>query len=376
MHSKVFKIKQSIDIYEIPLDNSEEVNIQFYKINTREKISIQSSKKVSEFLAKIDGKTILSEICINAGLDINDCDNISFINFLIEKGILIESSHYENSDFYEMYNRQINYFDDLLVDKTGYEAQKLLEEQEVVIFGIGSVGASIAIHLVRSGVKRLTLIDYKKISISSIERHPYADKTTIGQYKTTALSNYLKRVNPNCSIICFNEKILPQSNIWNFISASASVVVNTADEPYIGHINVKLGRELWGKIPLYAAGGFDAHSMSTGEFIINGLTPCIDCYSNTFKKALKNWKPTYQSSDSLKRDNESNSLQPLIGGAAGIIPQSLFSASYATMSIINYLVGNIASKNKFSQRGEYILNKGIITWVQLEIQKGCAICGF
>lgn len=376
MYSKVFKIKQSIDIYEMPLNNADEIKIQFYKINTRDKITIQTHKKVSEFLAKIDGKTILSEIFRSLDIDVND-DNINLIEFLIKKGILVENSYYENDDLYNIYNRQINYFDDLLIDKTGYEAQKLLNDKEVVILGIGAVGSSIAIHLVRSGINKLTLIDYKKVSTASIERHPYADKATIGQYKTIALSNYLKKINPNCSITCLNEKIVPHTNVWSLIPTVASVVVNTADEPYIGHINVKLGRELWGMgIPLYAAGGFDAHSMSTGEFVINGLTPCIDCYSNTFKNALKNWKPTYQSLDSLKETHETNRFQPLVGGAGGLMSQSLFAASYAAINIINYLVGNTASKSKFSQRGEYIINKGIITWVQLEIQEGCSICGF
>ena len=42
---------------------------------------------------------------------------------------------------------------------------------------------------------------------------------------------------------------------------------------------------------MYVAGGFDAHSISTGEMIVPHVTSCIDCYWHTpFKNLHKDFE--------------------------------------------------------------------------------------
>lgn len=94
----------------------------------------------------------------------------------------------------------------------------------------------------------------------------------------------MKRVRLQLSI----KRILPSTDLKEIIPESAGFVINTADEPYIGHISIKLGRYLWGKgISMYVAGGFDAHLMSTGDFFVPGESVCVDCCSGHFTSALK-----------------------------------------------------------------------------------------
>lgn len=90
------------------------------------------------------------------------------------------------------------------------------------------------------------------------------------------------------------EKLIPTTNLSSIIPDDTDLIINTCDEPYIGHTSLKLGRYAQARaIPLYVSGGFDAHLMSSGELIFPPHTPCIDCAQNTFSKALKGWKPVY-----------------------------------------------------------------------------------
>lgn len=379
----VFKLKDSVDVYTFP-GEKDSIQIQFYKINTREKFTITVDPKVSVLLANLNGISTIPEIMQKLNYSYSALDSDELFNYLESRGVIakVSTSNPDDNPTLHRYSRQINYFDDLLDTQPGLSTQKKLTQKNVVILGSGAIGSSIAIHLVRSGVENITLVDYKRINLGHLARHLFVTKKTINQYKTDALKAYLLRINPRCHIKCINNKIKPNSSTYSFIHENTDLVVNTADEPYIGHITLKIGRELWEKdIALYVAGGFDAHLMSTGELIAKGISPCADCCSNTFKQALKNWKPTYAAeNDGLATNTNDISSKAkensfILGGAGGLASQALFSASYAAINIINYLIDNHKSSDKFTSRGEYILNKGKMTWIQLENQGGCNVCG-
>ena len=105
---------------------------------------------------------------------------------------------------------------------------------------------------------------------------------------------YLSRINSNLNVIGYEEKLIPSTDLSQWIDSDASLIINSCDEPYIGHTSLKVGRFAAERnIPFYVAGGFDAHLMSSGELIYPPLTPCIDCAQKTFTKSLEGWKPTY-----------------------------------------------------------------------------------
>jgi len=369
--SKIIKIKDSVDVYQIPVDEHSE-KLQFYKINTRERSSIRVAKEFSLILSKLDGKLSLGEVLEHCGFTVDETELSEIVEYLLEHGYAIST----DSDFtetismndMERYTRQINYFDDLVVTRPGVDSQRILANKSVVLIGCGAVGGAIATHLVRGGVTDIALVDYKKVRVSDAQRHLYYRADEVGNLKTEALARYLRQINSACNVRIVNAKLLPNSDLDELIEAKADIVINSADEPYIGHITLKLGRYLWPRhIALYVAGGFDAHAMSTGEFIVNGLTPCADCCSNTFRVALKDWTPTYIPSYQQKSDL-------LIGGAGGLASQALFSASVGAMNIISYLIDDKAVSENLHRRGEYLIDRGQMTWIELSTQEGCDVC--
>ena len=359
-----------MDIYILPLDNSL-YKIQFYRINTRERKSIETEEVVLKILPLLDGTKTLQEISY---ITKTDEDSIkSLLKFLLKHGFAIEID--KNKKLDERFKRQISFFDDLVPNRLGEETQQLLSSKKIVIFGVGAVGGDMAILLARAGIKNFVFIDYKKLSKSDIVRHLYCNGNNIEKLKTEALKEYILKVDKTINITCINKKLTPYSNLSDFIPEDTDFVINTADEPYIGHTSLKIGRYVWSKgIAFYIAGGFDAHSMSIGELIVPKKTACIDCYQNSFKKALKDWKPSYnteQQQDSLVEDSNEEIKNIIIGGSGSLAQASLFSASYGVMKIVFYLIGLDVTKE--SKRGEYLPNSGVFTWVDFTKEE-CEIC--
>jgi molybdopterin/thiamine biosynthesis adenylyltransferase len=369
---KVFKIRESIDVYIINCGDS--VKIQFYKINTREKISIMTNDDVAKFIANFDGMKSVKEIYDTLKLSNYLHEPTTLIEFMLAKNLIVENeilTNNQNSTSIR-FIRQTSFFEDWLDVPDGEITQKKLEEKHIIIFGVGGIGSTIAILLARAGISHFTFVDHKKINISSQIRHFFFRNKYIGMYKTDALADYLLSLNASIKIELFHEKLLPETDLNIFVK-DADFVINTADEPYIGYTNLKLGRYLWPlNIAMYATGGFDAHLMSTGEMIIPQKTPCIDCYINTFRKSLANWKPTYAEPVAHKVIEKSEDTRFFASG--GLAQMGLFSASYAAIQIIQYLLGAPLSDEHMSKRGECLFNKAKLTWFHMGRQRDCNVC--
>lgn len=51
-----------------------------------------------------------------------------------------------------------------------------IENAFVVVFGVGGVGSNVVNMLVRSGIGRLRLVDFDRVTLSSLSRHAYATR--------------------------------------------------------------------------------------------------------------------------------------------------------------------------------------------------------
>lgn len=82
-----------------------------------------------------------------------------------------------------------------LVQRHGEENQKRFQNATVVICGLGGLGSNIAVALARSGIGKLILIDFDRVEITNLHRQQYK-VSQIGQYKTEALIENLREINP------------------------------------------------------------------------------------------------------------------------------------------------------------------------------------
>lgn len=82
-----------------------------------------------------------------------------------------------------------------LIERHGKEVHNKLKNAAVAVAGLGGLGSNIAVSLARAGVGRLLLVDFDRVDISNLNRQQYFTEQ-IGMYKTDALTDILKKINP------------------------------------------------------------------------------------------------------------------------------------------------------------------------------------
>jgi tRNA A37 threonylcarbamoyladenosine dehydratase len=87
----------------------------------------------------------------------------------------------------------------------GDEAMSRIAEKRVIIFGVGGVGSWCAESLVRSGIRRLTIVDSDRVSVTNINRQLMATTKTVGQVKVDALKERLLAINPSAEITALQQ---------------------------------------------------------------------------------------------------------------------------------------------------------------------------
>lgn len=115
-----------------------------------------------------------------------------------------------------------------LVDRCGEEVASKIQQAQVAVAGLGGLGSNIATMLVRMGVEHLTLIDFDRVDFSNLHRQQYFAEQ-IGEYKTEALAENLRRINPYIKLkLCcerVSEENLPQ------LFTDADIICEAFDKP-------------------------------------------------------------------------------------------------------------------------------------------------
>ena len=89
----------------------------------------------------------------------------------------------------------------------GEEKLEVLKNANVLVVGVGGVGAYAAEMIVRSGVGRMTIADADKASETNINRQLVALHSTIGREKCDILADRLKDINPELQLTVVNRFI-------------------------------------------------------------------------------------------------------------------------------------------------------------------------
>ena len=87
----------------------------------------------------------------------------------------------------------------------GDEAMARIAEKRVIIIGVGGVGSWCAESLVRSGIRRLTIVDSDRVAITNINRQLMATTETVGQPKVDVLKERLLTINPLAEITALQQ---------------------------------------------------------------------------------------------------------------------------------------------------------------------------
>lgn len=143
----------------------------------------------------------------------------------------------------------------------GEEKLAMLQRANVLVVGVGGVGAYAAEMIVRAGVGRITIADADKVSESNINRQLVALHSTIGREKCDILAERLKDINPELQLTTVNRFIKDSETDALLDSDKFDYVVDAIDtlSPKLALIKGALDRG----IPLVSSMGAGAKTDPT-----------------------------------------------------------------------------------------------------------------
>lgn len=89
---------------------------------------------------------------------------------------------------------------DRIARLTGVEGMERLQNAHVMVIGLGGVGSYAAEALARSGIGRISLVDFDMVCVTNSNRQLQAIHGSIGQLKATVLAKRLRLVNRQAEI--------------------------------------------------------------------------------------------------------------------------------------------------------------------------------
>lgn len=111
----------------------------------------------------------------------------------------------------------------------GSEKLAILQNANVLVVGVGGVGAYAAEMIVRSGVGRMTIADADTVSETNINRQLIALHSTVGREKCAVLADRLRDINPALDLTCVNRFITESDTDALLDSAEFDYVVDAID---------------------------------------------------------------------------------------------------------------------------------------------------
>lgn len=110
----------------------------------------------------------------------------------------------------------------------GKPAMDKLAASHVAVFGVGGVGSYAAEGLARSGIGKLTLVDYDHIDLTNINRQIHATHKTIGQAKVEVMKERIQDINPQAKVVTYQRFYEPGQD-EDMIGADCNYIIDAMD---------------------------------------------------------------------------------------------------------------------------------------------------
>ena len=158
----------------------------------------------------------------------------------------------------------------------GVTGAKKIREAHIAVVGIGGVGSWAVEALARSGIGKLTLIDFDHIAESNINRQIHALDNTLGMSKVLAMQQRIAHINTQCLVECVDEFVTPEN--WpSILNSQVDAVIDACDQ-----IKAKTAMAAWAMhtktifITVGAAGGKRAaHKVDIDDLSLTTHDPLL-----------------------------------------------------------------------------------------------------
>jgi len=357
-------LRDGVDVY-IDSSTNDLSYVTFVFLSTRKRIEIKVKDVLLKTLPLMNGENSIYDLQNKTGASVDEI--IKFVEYLESNGIVVPKDWFDqlelDKDYKELLEKQIYFLLDIsnsphLVSKI----QQRIKNTSIAIVGVGSIGSWMLFELIQMGFEKFKIFDFKEIQEDSIARHAFFDSSMIGREKSDFYKDIAIQINPKVTIEEYSLSLTTDPSFLNKLS-DIDLIINCADEPYIGYTSIFLSRYVIDKRKLlFVAGGFDAHLGCLGEMIVPYKTPCSDCYNEYFRESLKGWKPS------------PHPVKDRIKGFGGLPSLSAYSASTGCLAILRYFIDELAFLKTAGGRGEFKFDDYSIDTFEVLRNPNCEVC--
>ena len=110
----------------------------------------------------------------------------------------------------------------------GNDVMNQIASKRVIVFGVGGVGSWCVECLVRSGIRRITIVDFDSVCASNVNRQLMATTNTIGRVKVEALKERLLQINPDCEVTAL-QKMFTEETADEFCLDQYDYIIDAID---------------------------------------------------------------------------------------------------------------------------------------------------
>lgn len=110
----------------------------------------------------------------------------------------------------------------------GDQTMSRIYETHAMVLGLGGVGSWAAESLVRSGVGKVTIVDFDLVCVTNINRQLHAMHGVIGRKKVEVMADRLKKINPKC-VIEVVDQFYNDQTAEEILSRNPDVVLDAID---------------------------------------------------------------------------------------------------------------------------------------------------
>lgn len=117
---------------------------------------------------------------------------------------------------------------DRQISLIGEKNTEILKNSSVLVCGVGGVGGYVCEMLCRSGIGKITVIDFDVVDITNLNRQIIATTDNIGRKKVEVIKERLLSINPNIVVNAICEKI-NESNLNYLINKEFNYIIDCID---------------------------------------------------------------------------------------------------------------------------------------------------
>ncbi len=114
---------------------------------------------------------------------------------------------------------------EILLGDSGITA---LKNKHILLFGVGGVGGYVAEMLIRTGIEKLTIVDFDVVTKSNLNRQIIALNSSLGKAKVEVMKARLLDINEEAKIIALN-KMFDKTNMNDFDFNEYDYVIDAID---------------------------------------------------------------------------------------------------------------------------------------------------